>query len=461
MSNDASTAAGRSMTDEEYAHNLRRATLASSIGSALEYYDFALYGLAAALIFGKLFFPALGTNAALIASFATLGVGFVARPIGGLVFGSLGDKIGRKWVLMVTIALMGGASTLIGLLPTADQLGSAGWIAPVLLVILRLAQGLGAGAEQAGSTVLMSEYAPRKQRGFFAALPFIGIQAGTLLAAGVFWLVTQAPNDVIEGWLWRVPFLISIVLIAVAVWIRARLKETPTYIELEKHEQVADHPIRELLQTSKRNVLIGIGLRMAENGGSYIYSNLAVSFMVLMGVNKSWGPVAVACASAIGIFTVPLTGWISDRVGRKPVYRAGAIILLLLAFPGWYLLSKGNAGLAVLIIALSIGFGVNSMLGPQCAHLPELFGARHRYIGVAVSREFSAILAGGLGPFIGAWLLATTNNAWWPVATYVAALCVITLISTFITPETVHRDVTRNEDAFPGEDRFAGLETQR
>ncbi|MFP5415355.1 MAG: MFS transporter, partial [Actinomycetes bacterium] len=437
------------MSEQEYADNLRRATLASSIGSALEYYDFALYGLAAALIFGKLFFPALGPNAALIASFATLAVGFLARPIGGLVFGVLGDKIGRKWVLMVTIALMGGASTLIGVLPTADQLGSWGWVAPALLILMRLAQGLGAGAEQAGATVLMAEYSPRKRRGFFSALPFVGIMLGTLLASVVFWLITLAPEDVLLGWLWRVPFLVSILLILVAVFIRSRLKETPAYVELEKSEQVSESPMRELFTnpTSRRNVLVGIGLRMAENGGSYIYNNLAVSYMVLMGVQKSWGPIAVAAAAIVGCFTIPLTGHLSDRYGRKPVYRAGAAILALVAFPSWYLFSLGNPILGVVMIALAIGLGVNGMLGPQCAMLPELFGAQHRYIGVAVSREFSAILAGGLGPFLGAWLLQVTNNAWWPVATFVFALALITLYSTFVAPETAGRDITKIEDA--------------
>ncbi|WP_232548485.1 MFS transporter [Propioniciclava soli] len=361
------TARPGGMSDREYADNLRRATLASSIGSALEYYDFALYGLAAALIFGQLFFPALGTNAGLIASYATLAVGFLARPLGGLFFGVLGDKIGRKWVLMVTIALMGGASTLIGALPTAAQLGDAGWVAPVLLIVLRLAQGLGAGAEQAGATVLMAEYSPRKRRGFFSALPFVGIMLGTLLASVVFWLITLAPEELLLGWLWRVPFLVSFLLIIVAVYIRSRLRETPAYIELEKSEQVADHPMRELFRSSGRNVALGIGLRMAENGGSYIYSNLAISFMVLMGVERSYGPIAVAAAS----------------------------------------------------------------------------------------------IAGGLGPFVGAWLLSITNNAWWPVGLYVAVLSAITFACTFLTPETVHRDVTKIEDAHHGEDRFAGLELQR
>ena len=235
--------------DPEYAANLRRATLASTAGSALEYYDFALYGLASALIFSKLFFSNLDPATALIASFATFGVGFLARPLGGLFFGTIGDKLGRKWVLVVTILLMGGSSTLVGLLPTYETIGV--W-APILLVFLRLCQGFGAGAEQAGATVLMAEYSPVRSRGFFSALPFIGIQAGTLLAAGVFAYLGGIPEEVLLDWAWRVPFLASIVLILIALFIRLRLKESPTFIELEKHEQVAEHPMREIFSRSCR-----------------------------------------------------------------------------------------------------------------------------------------------------------------------------------------------------------------
>ena len=311
--------------DPEYAANLRRATLASTAGSALEYFDFALYGLASALIFSKLFFSNLDPATGLIASFATFGVGFLARPLGGLFFGTIGDKLGRKWVLVVTILLMGGSSTLVGALPTYETIGV--W-APILLVFLRLCQGFGAGAEQAGATVLMAEYSPVKRRGFFAALPFIGIQAGTLLAAGVFAYLGGIPEDVLLGWAWRIPFLASIVLILVALFIRLRLKESPTFIELEKHEQVAEHPMREIFGHSRGSVLRGIGLRMGENGGSYMFNSLAVAYATgTVMVNKSVGPIAVAVASLIGIFSVPLAGLgvRPRRPGaRLPLRRAGA-----------------------------------------------------------------------------------------------------------------------------------------
>lgn len=431
--------------DPDYAANLRRATLASTAGSALEYYDFALYGLASALIFSKVFFTSLDASTALIASFATFGVGFVARPLGGLFFGTIGDRLGRKWVLVVTVLLMGGSSTLVGALPTYDQIGV--W-APILLVFLRLCQGFGAGAEQAGATVLMAEYSPVRRRGFYSALPFIGIQGGTLLAAMVFVYLGGLPNDVLIGWVWRIPFLASFVLILIALFIRMRLRESPTFVALEKHEQISEHPMKEIFGHSFGTVLRGIGLRMAENGGSYLFNTLAVAYATgTIGVAKSIGPVAVAVGSLIGMVTVPWAGHISDRVGRVPVYRFGSVVLLVLAFPSWYLISLGQPWLVIVLIAVMIGFGVNTMLGAQCALLPELFGSRHRYLGVAIAREFSAVLAGGLAGILGAILIKIYDGSWVPLGIYTFGLAAITFATTFVTPETLRRDLTAIPDA--------------
>ncbi|GAA4196799.1 MFS transporter [Microbacterium oryzae] len=434
--------------DPEYAANLRRATLASSVGSALEYFDFALYGLMTALVFNRLFFnpddPAIG----LIGAFAVYGVGFVARPFGGFFFGTIGDRLGRKWVLVVTILLMGGASTAIGLLPTYDVVGA--WAA-VLLVVMRLLQGFGAGAEQAGATVLMAEYAPVRRRGFFSALPFIGIQAGTLLAAVVFSALSLMPEDAFLAWGWRLPFLSSFLLILIALFIRLRLRETPTFIELEKHEQVASHPFREIFSSGMPGVIAGIGLRMAENGGSYIFQNVSLAFVagtfIANPVDRGIATWGVTLGSLIGIFSVPLTGAISDRVGRRPVYRFGAVFMLLFAFPAWWMLSLGNPVLTIAVIAIGLGVAVNSMLGPQCALLPEMFGNRHRYLGVAMAREISAVLAGGLAGVLGTWLLTLTDGNWVVMGLYLATLAAITTASTFLIPETRSRDLLRTEDA--------------
>src|SRR3954447_3200606 len=232
-----------------------RAGWASSLGSALEYYDFALYSLASALIFGPLFFPAQDPSVALLASFGTYFIGFAIRPVGGIVFGILGDRLGRKFVLLATVLLMGAASTLIGVLPTY---ASVGYWAPAMLIFLRLLQGLGAGAEQAGAAVLMTEYAPRERRGFFASLPFMGIQLGTIAAALVYFILLLRIDNVAETWLWRLPFLLSVVIIAVAIWIRLRLKESPEFAKLEARHQVDDRPLAHLLESSRKTLLLGI-----------------------------------------------------------------------------------------------------------------------------------------------------------------------------------------------------------
>ncbi|WP_458109247.1 MHS family MFS transporter [Arthrobacter sp. R3-55] len=427
---------------------LRRATLASSVGSALEYYDFYIYGLASALIFGPLFFSPLGPDGALIASFATYGVGFAARPFGGLIFGYIGDRFGRKMVLILTIALMGTASFAIGLLPTFEQ---AGMLGAVLLVTLRIIQGLGAGAEQAGATTLISEVAPRRRRGFYASLPFVGIQLGTLLGAGTFALIAMADKSVLQGWLWRVPFLASFILIAVAIFIRLKLKETPAFQELEKHKNVVKNPIGALWKHSKKNVLLGIGLRMGENGNSSIYSALLVSFMSMpAGVfagNNSIGPVGLLIAAGFAAVLVVTFGALSDKFGRVPVYRYGALFQAIIAVPAFYLVTLGNVTLVWVVMAVGIAIGVQSMLGPQCPLLPELFGSQYRFTGVAMSREISAVLAGGLAPLLGALMLAATNHSWLVLAIYSLVLALISFVTTFFTPETAGRDLVSTEDA--------------
>jgi len=293
----------------------------------------------------------------------------------------------------------------------------------------------------------MAEYAPTRRRGYFSALPFVGIMLGTLLASAVFVVLGLIPQDALLGWVWRIPFLASIVLIGIAVFIRLRMQESPTFVKLEKQEQVAEHPLGEVFRISRPSLWRGIGLRMAENGGSYIYQTLAVTYVSKLGVQSSIGPLAVAVGAALGFFTIPLAGALSDRYGRMKVYRIGTIIQLVLAPIAWPLLSLGDPVITVAVIAISYGIGVNIMLGAQCAALPELFGSRHRYIGVAVAREFSAIVAGGIAPFLGALLLGWFANSWVPLAIYVVILTVISMLTTFITPETRGRDLTLIGDA--------------
>jgi MHS family metabolite:H+ symporter-like MFS transporter len=427
-----------------------------SLGSALEYYDFALYSLASALIFGPLFFPHQAAGISQIASFATYFIGFAVRPLGGIIFGALGDRLGRKFVLVTTVLLMGLASTLIGVLP---PFSSVGYWAPLMLIVLRLLQGLGAGAEQAGAAVLMTEYAPRERRGFFAALPFLGIQLGTVLASLIYFVMLMGVKDATQTWLWRVPFLLSLLIVAVAMYMRLNLKESPTFAKLEARHQTAQRPLTNLLKHSMKTVGLGIGLRLAENGGSSIYQALAISYVVgVVGVQSSIGTLCLICAPFLGALIVPLSGILTDRFGRVIVYRWFAIFQLIIAFPVWWVLSRGGVVSTIIVISIALGVGTWGMFGAQGALLPELFGANHRYIGVSVAREVSAVISGGVAPLVGsgiiAWVVSMNGGnkdagigAWIPIAGYLSLLTLGTIATTFFTPEPRARELDDLRDA--------------
>ncbi len=427
---------------------LRRAITAAGVGSALEYYDFYIYGLASALIFGPLFFSGLGSDSdALLGALGTYAVGFCARPVGGIVFGAVGDRFGRKAVLMSTVALMGTASFLVGCLPTYDSIGVA---APALLVFLRVLQGLGAGAEQASAITLVSEFAPPERRGYFASLPYVGIQAGTLLGAGVFAILGATNEDLLLDWLWRLPFLASAVLIVVALVIRLRMQESPAFKAMESQSELVKNPVRKVLRESRPNVLRAVGLRMAENGNSSVYLTVVVAFIAGMEVydgNDALGSQAVAVGAAVAALTVVLFGRASDRIGRVRMYRIGTVIQLVFALPAFYLISLGHTWLVLAVVGFGFGVAVQAVTGPHCSLLPELFGAPHRLTGVAMSREISAVLAGGFAPLLGAVLLSATDWAWWSIGAYSAAFALISFLTTFVTPETRGRDLLSPEDA--------------
>nr|WP_077808582.1 MFS transporter [Neoasaia chiangmaiensis]AQS89575.1 MFS transporter [Neoasaia chiangmaiensis]GBR40399.1 major facilitator superfamily alpha-ketoglutarate/sugar transporter [Neoasaia chiangmaiensis NBRC 101099]GEN13918.1 MFS transporter [Neoasaia chiangmaiensis] len=439
------------------ASSLRRAAWTCSFGSALEYYDFALYSLASALVFGPLFFPSHIPGMGLIASFGTYFLGFAARPFGGIVFGALGDRWGRKSVLLITVTLMGCASTGIGLIPTYATIGM--W-APVLLVILRVLQGLGAGAEQAGAAVMMTEYAPPGRRGFYASLPFLGIQVGTILAAIVYFVLLFGVDDVSQGWVWRVPFLASAVILVVALYMRLTLKESPAFAHMQEEAAKEQHDatLTGLLRGSWRTIVIGIGLRAAENGGSSIYQVLALSFIVhTMGMKPLVGTLALICAAIAGAVTVPVAGLMADRWGRVRVYRGFAIVTALASFPVWYAFSLGNVFLAIIALTVALGVGIWGMFGTQAALLPEMFGARHRYVAVSLTRETSAVISGGLTPLFGSFAIAFVSRyhihdahpgegAWWLLAIYVILLALTTILATLFLPEPRNRDLLDPND---------------
>ena len=420
--------------------SLRRVMIASAVGSALEWYDFFLYGTASALVFSELFFPKLDPNMGVLASFATFGVGFFARPFGGLVFGHLGDKIGRKPVLVYTLLLVGGGTFLIGLLPTYESVGI--W-APIMLVVLRLVQGFGAGAEYGGAVILAVEYAPPGKRGLYGSFAPIGVTIGILLAQGVFAIFSSMPKEDFLSWGWRVPFLLSIVVIALGIFIRAKVMETPVFQQAVEKRKVLRAPVLEAIKRHPREFFVVVGARLAENGLGYLFPVFTLSYMTKqLGLPKSMVLTGLVIASFVQIFTVLGFSALSDKIGRRPVYMGAAIFCALFAFPFFLLVNTQSTPLIWLALILASAVGVGGMFGPQAAYFAELFGPRIRYSGFAFARELGSILAGGPAPFIATWLLMQGGGAPWLVAIYIIVLSLITAIAVYCGPETYRSDIT-------------------
>jgi MFS transporter, MHS family, shikimate and dehydroshikimate transport protein len=415
---------------------------ASVIGTIMEWYDFFIFAAAAALVFPALFFPEREPLTGTLLAFGTYGLGFFARPLGGIIFGNLGDKIGRKTVLVITLLLMGIATTLIGVLPTFERLGL--WAA-VLLIALRILQGLGAGAEFGGAVIMAAEYSPQGKRGLYASLPCTGVAIGLLLSSGVFSLFAALPEEQFLAWGWRVPFLLSIVVVAVGLYVRLRILETPVFSEVKETNTEVGIPVLEVVRSQPRNLLVAIGARFSENGNAYIIQTFTLTYVATqLGMSDNVALRGVLIASAIGIFTIPLFGALSDRVGRRPVYMFGSAFLALFAFPFFWLLNTETSVLIWLAIVLANSVGVYSMFSPQAAYFAELFDTRVRYSGLALAREVSAPLAGGIAPFIATYLLSRTGT-YWPIALYMIVLSLISLVALAFGPETYRRRMSEDE----------------
>jgi MFS transporter, MHS family, shikimate and dehydroshikimate transport protein len=415
---------------------------ASVIGTIMEWYDFFIFAAAAALVFPALFFPEREPLTGTLLAFGTYGLGFFARPLGGIIFGNLGDKIGRKTVLVITLLLMGIATTLIGVLPTFERLGL--WAA-VLLIALRILQGLGAGAEFGGAVIMAAEYSPQGKRGLYASLPCTGVAIGLLLSSGVFSLFAALPEEQFLAWGWRVPFLLSIVVVAVGLYVRLRILETPVFSQVKETNTEVGIPVLEVVRSQPRNLLVAIGARFSENGNAYIIQTFTLTYVATqLGMSDNVALRGVLIASAIGIVTIPLFGALSDRVGRRPVYMFGSAFLALFAFPFFWLLNTETSVLIWLAIVLANSVGVYSMFSPQAAYFAELFDTRVRYSGLALAREVSAPLAGGIAPFIATYLLSRTGT-YWPIALYMIVLALISLVALAFGPETYRRRMSEDE----------------
>ncbi|MBA3472670.1 MAG: MHS family MFS transporter [Rubrobacter sp.] len=415
----------------------------------IEWYDFFLYGLAAAVVFNQLFFPSETPLAGTLTAFATFGVGFFFRPVGGMIFGHYGDKLGRKTILVLTLLIMGVATFLIGLLPTYDTIGI---LAPILLVVLRIFQGIGVGGEWGGAALMVVEHAPPDRRGFYGSWPQMGSSAGNLLAAGSFAAVSALPEEQFLAWGWRIPFLLSAILIVVGLFIRLKIAETPAFDRMKEAGAEARMPIIEAVRNYPKSILLVIGMRVAENACGYIFSVFVLSYTTQqLGLPNSVAYAGVMIAVAVQFFISPVYGALSDRVGRRPVYMWGAGFLVLLAFPFFWLLDTEVAVLVWLAIVLGFAVGNGAMFATQPAFFSELFGTSVRYSGVSLGYQVSAVFAGGLAPFIATVLIAWSGGNPWPVALYIMVLALISLISVYLATETFRGELIEELSAEAGE----------
>jgi metabolite-proton symporter len=421
------------------ASKLRHVMMASAVGSALEWYDFFIYGTASALVFGELFFPKYDNNVGTLAAYATFAVGFLARPFGGLFFGHFGDRMGRKPMLVATILLVGGGTFLIGCLPTYASIGI--W-APILLLLMRLLQGFGAGAEYGGAVILAVEFAPPGKRGLYGSFAPMGVTVGNLLAAGVFYLVTMMSKDDLLSWGWRIPFLISLLLLGLGVYIRAKVSETPIFTEVGAKRPPLKAPAIEAVRRHPRNFLVVIGARLAENGLGYLFPVFGLGYVInTLHMPKEVAITGVMLGNFAEIFGILFFSWLSDKVGRRPVYMGGALFSAAFAFPFFLLTNTLDPTLIALAFILVMGIGSAAMFGPQAAYFAELFGPRLRYSGFAFARELGSILAGGPSPFIAALLVGYMAGAPWGVACYVIFLSLVTALAVWWGPETNNSDL--------------------
>lgn len=451
MIDNATQTKNVSHTDTHHPHHDKKNVLKSAfsgfLGTALEYYDFVIYGLAAATVFNTLFFPD-GTSPAigLLASFATYAIGFAVRPIGGLILGGLGDKIGRQKIMVVTILLMGISTFLIGFLPSYH---TAGIWSPILLVLLRVLQGFGAGAEMSSASILLVESAPPEKRGFIGSLLCIGTNTGTLVASGVWLLVTLLPEDQLMSWGWRLPFFLSFVVALYGLWIRRDVKESHTFHEISKKrkKKTIMSIYKDLLKKGKKTLLICLGLRLGEAGPSVIWQVFLVGYIAkLPGADKTIATTALIIASVIGYITIPLIGLLIDKIGRKIVYIVLSAIQALFAFPAMYMIHTGNKYAIFFAFFIGLSVAVLGMYATASAWMAELFGSRYRLVGITAAKEIGGLIGGGIAPMICSALLAYFGS-WEAISIYIMILAIISFIAACIAPRTKGRNLVHEHDA--------------
>ena len=429
---------------------MRRVGAAGFVGTTIEWYDFYIYGTAAALVFGPLFFPGADPAVGVIAAFSAYAVGFLARPLGSVVAGHLGDRVGRRSVLVGTLVLMGVTTTLIGTLPTYATIGV--W-APVLLVALRLVQGLAVGGEWGGAVLLTVEHAPAGRRGFMGSITQTGSAGGLLLASGSFAAARLLLDDAqFLAWGWRLPFLASAVLVVVGLVIRLKVTDSPLFLAAQRTDEVVRSPVAQVWRSSRRELALTTGLRLSQIGVFVTYTVFSLSYIAgqVGPGGEGVGLTGVLVAAALGLASTPAWGALSDRVGRRPLYRFGAVFSALFVVPYFLLVSTGQPVLVVAALVVGINIGHDSMYGPQAAWFAELFGTTVRYSGASIGYAVGAVIGGGLTPVVAASLLALGGGEPWYVAAYVVLLSVPTTAAAWLAPETLHHDLSAPAPGRPG-----------
>ncbi|MED4205636.1 MFS transporter [Neobacillus mesonae] len=401
--------------------------IASLVGSSIEWFDYFLYGTVSALVFNQLIFHSEDPTVGLMLAYASFALAFFIRPLGGIIFSHIGDRIGRKKTLVLTLSLMGGSTVLMGFLPTYEAIGVA---APIILVSLRLVQGVGLGGEWGGALLLAVEYAPKEKRGFFGSIPQMGVTIGMLLGTLALSLMTLLPENAFMTWGWRVPFILSALLVLFGLWIRKGIDETPSFKQAQEKGEIAKIPFLETMRTHWKEVLIAVGAKVVETAPFYIFGTFIVSYATTqLGFSRTLTLNTVTIATIVTTILIPIMGNLSDKIGRKKLYVGGTILMALYAFPYFWLLHQKSA--AMLVVATVLGLGIiwapiTAVLGTMFS---EIFKSNVRYTGISLGYQIGAAVAGGTAPLVATALLAAYDNSYVPVALYIILTSVISLIA--------------------------------
>src|SRR5580692_9411736 len=412
---------------------------ASCFGTIIEWYDFLIYATAATLVFNKAFFPTFDPFASTLAALGSYAVGFLARPLGGALFGHFGDRLGRKSMLVLTLFIMGVSTFCIGLLPTYASIGV---FAPILLIGLRIVQGIGLGGEWGGASLMVLEHAPADRRGFYTSFVQIGFPIGLVLATLVFGLVSKLPDADFNNYGWRIPFLISIVLLAIGIFVRSRLPETPVFEDLRARDGLSGNPVGEAVGKNTGTFLIAVGLKLSEVSWVYMLTVFVVVYATTkLGLPKPLMLDAVLYAAMLELISLPLFGWLADRIGRRPLYILGALFTIAFAFPLFWMVESKSTVLIFAAVMIAMNFGHGMMFGPESAYFPELFGSRVRYSGASFGFQVSAAIGGGFAPIV-ATAMAGYIGGTTGVSIMMIVLGSITLAAAIAARETAGRSLT-------------------